>query len=114
MKARIAGLAVVLTLVALGPARAAEPGAYITEIQRTGPGEGEGKPAGERDWRAGGALLALRRGAQVRAQGAARAVVLFHGGGTKAVTPEGPPLTIEAPAASGGGAGQLRAPPGGG
>jgi len=109
MKARIAGLAVVLTLVALGPARAAEPVAYITEIQRTGPGEVEVKPAGERDWRPSRPLLALRPGDQVRAQGAARAVVLFHGGGTKAVTPEGPPLTIEAPAASGGVTAQLRA-----
>src|SRR3990167_7303383 len=97
MKARIAGLAVVLTLVALGPARAAEPVAYITEIQRTGPGEVEVKPAGERDWRPSRPPLAL----PPRGPG--------RGPGTKAGPPGGPPLTIEAPAASGGVTAQLRA-----
>src|SRR3972149_5788903 len=71
-------------------------------------GGGTAKPAGESDWRPARPLLALRPGDQVRAQSRARAVVLFHGGGTKVVAPGDPPLTIAAPAAGGGGA-QLRA-----
>ena len=109
MAARLAWLAVMLTLAASGAARAAEPVAYVTEIERAGAGEVDVKPAGERDWRPSRPLLALRPGDQIRAQGAARAVVLFHGGGTKVVAPGDPPLTIAAPAAGGGVSAQLRA-----
>lgn len=101
-----AWLAALVTLVLGGPAWAADPVAYITEIQRKGGGEVRVKAAGESDGKAPRPLLALKPGDQLEARGEARVVVLFHaGGGTKTVTAANSPFTIAAPtgAAAGGG-----------
>ncbi|OGL13661.1 MAG: hypothetical protein A3F92_05045 [Candidatus Rokubacteria bacterium RIFCSPLOWO2_12_FULL_71_22] len=109
MNKRCVWLGALLVLAALGPAWADEPVAYITEIQRTDAGDVEVKLAGDSDWRPSRPLLALRPGDQVRARGTARAVVLFHaGGGTQVVAPESSPLSIGAPATTGGVTEQLR------
>jgi hypothetical protein len=108
MKLRIASCATLWLLTVHGLAWAADPVAYITEIQRKG-GEVRVKAAGESDWKAPRPLLALRPGDQLQAEGAARIVVLFHAGaGTKTVTSASSPFTIAAPAGSGGGGDQLK------
>lgn len=107
MRGTIAWLVALVTLAVCGPARAADPVAYITEIKKGG-GEVRVKAAGESDWKAPRPLLALRGGDQLEARGDARLVVLFHaGGGTKTVTAANSPFTIAVPAASAG-AGQLK------
>jgi hypothetical protein len=109
MKRTLVWLAALGTL-ALGAAAAwaADPIAYITEIQKKGAGDVGVRAAGEGDWKTPRPLLALRPGDQIRAQGDARVVVLFHaGGGTKTVTAANSPFTV-APVAGGGGGGQLR------
>lgn len=110
MKRTVAWLAALVALALGAPAWAADPIAYITEIQRKGTGTVQVRAAGESEWTAPRPLLALRPGDQIQARGDARVVVLFHaGGGTKTVTAENSPFTV-APAAGGAGAGrdQLR------
>jgi hypothetical protein len=109
MKGTIAWLAALVTLGLGGPAWAADPVAYITEIQRKGGGEVRVKAAGESDWKAPRPLLALKPGDQLQVKGDARVVVLFHaGGGTKTVTAASSPFTIAAPAGAAGGGDQLK------
>lgn len=110
MKRTLVWLAALGTL-ALGAATAwaADPIAYITEIQKKGAGGVGVRAAGAADWKTPRPLLALRPGDQIRAQGDARVVVLFHaGGGTKTVTAANSPFTV-APLTGGSGGGQLRA-----
>ncbi len=110
MKQTLAWLAVLGVLVLGVAAWAADPVAYITEIQRKAAGEVRVRFAGESDWRAPRPLQALRPGDQLQVQGDARVVVLFHAGaGTKTVTSARSPFTVEV--AAGGAAGsrdQLR------
>ncbi|MGH7276541.1 MAG: tetratricopeptide repeat protein [Candidatus Rokuibacteriota bacterium] len=104
MRGRIAGLAALAVLVLGGPAWAADPVAYITEIQKKGAGEVRVRVAGESEWKAPRPLLALRPGDQLQVQGDVRVVVLFHaGGGTKTVTAENSPFTVASAAGAGGG-----------
>lgn len=108
MKRTVAWLAALSALALGAGAWAADPVAYITEIQKKGAGEVRVRAAGETEWKAPRPLLALRPGDQIQAQGDARVVVLFHaGGGTKTVTSANSPFTV-APAAGGAGSGQLR------
>lgn len=109
MNGRIAWLVALVTLALCGPAWAADPVAYITEIQRKGGGEVRLKAVGENDWKKPQPLLALKPGDQLEARGEARVVVLFHaGGGTKTVTAANSPFTIAAPAGAAGGGDQLK------
>lgn len=103
MMARIMWLLVLWTVALGAPVWAADPVAYITEIQRKGQGEVRVRAAGESDWKVPRPLLALRPGDQLRVEGDVRVVVLFHGGGTKPVTPANSPFTIAAVAAAGAG-----------
>ncbi len=108
MKRTFVGL-VALGALALGTAAwAADPVAYITEIQKKAGGEVRVRGAGESEWKAPRPLLALRPGDQIQVQGDARVVVLFHaGGGTKTVTAASSPFTVAAAIGAAGG-GQLR------
>src|SRR5260370_1474649 len=98
MKRTFVGL-VALGALALGTAAwAADPVAYVTEIQKKAGGEVRVRGAGESEWKAPRPLLALRPGDQIQGQGDARAVVLFPpGGGPKTVTPPSSPSTVAAP-----------------
>lgn len=104
MKRTVVWLAALGALVLSGAAWAADPVAYITEIQKKGAGEVRVKVDGEREWQAPRPLLALRPGDQLQVQGDVRVVVLFHaGGGTKTVTAANSPFTVAAAAGAGGG-----------
>jgi hypothetical protein len=84
--------------LALGTAvEAAEPIAYVTEIQRKGAAHVAVRTAGTPEWKVPQPLLALRPGDQLRATSDARIVLLFHaGGGTVTVTSANSPFTVEA------------------
>ncbi len=82
---------------------AADPVAYITEIQRGANGEVRVKLVGEADWRLPQPLLGLRPGDQVRATGDARVVILRpHGGTPQTVTATNSPLTVAGSPSPGG------------
>lgn len=75
---------------------AQDPLAVLTELQVKN-GTIEVKPSAQADWQTPRPLLSLRAGAQVRATGEARAVLVFTGGrGTKIVTQSNSPFTVEA------------------
>jgi hypothetical protein len=104
MRRRAVWVAALWTLLVPGRSWAADPVAYLTEIQAKGSAEVRVRPAGEGDWRVARPLQALRPGDQLEVRGEARAVVLFHAGGTtRTITPADSPLTIAAPPTPGGG-----------
>jgi hypothetical protein len=75
---------------------AQDPLAVLTELQ-VKKGTIEVKPSAQADWQTPRPLLSLRAGAQVRATGEARAVLVFTGGrGTQIVTQSNSPFTVEA------------------
>ena len=94
-----APLLVVLGMLLIpAPVRAADPIAYITEIQRPGPGSALVRRAGEPRTEPAQPLLALARGDEIRITGDTRIVVLYHqGGGTRMVSREHSPFTVSAP-----------------
>lgn len=93
MKALAALVAALVT--SFGPvAWAAQPIAYITEIQRTG-GDVNVRAAGEQEWTTPRPLLALSAGDQLRVSGQARLVVLYHADArTVTVTAANSPFTV--------------------
>jgi len=73
---------------------AAQPVAYITEIQRAG-GDVHVRAAGEQEWKTPRPLLPLSPGDQVRVTGQAKVVVLYHADGqTVTLTSANSPLTV--------------------
>lgn len=89
--------AAMAAMLACAPAAwGADPIAYITEIQRpAGKGEVLVHVATEGRWKPPQPLLALRAGDQIKVTGAARVVVLYHGGGTAAVSAQTSPFTVQ-------------------
>lgn len=102
MRRRLACLTalLVLTLALVEVARAADPGAVLTELRR-GKGAVLVKLAGEDRWKAAKPLMSLRPGDQVRAEGDARAVLVLAGGGTRTVTADSSPFAVSSPTAGG-------------
>jgi hypothetical protein len=109
MMRRRAWLVALGALAVGGLVWAADPVAYITEIHRAGPGEVRVKATGESDWRPAKPLMALAPGDQIRVQGAARVVVLFHqSGATQTITAASSPFTVPEVVPPAGGSNQLR------
>ena len=93
MRRLIALVAVVMVALTL-TVRAAQPIAYVTEIQRSG-GDVQVRASGEQEWTTPRPLLALSAGDQVRVTGQARLVVLYHADArTVTVTAANSPVTI--------------------
>jgi len=98
LKNLVALIVVILVAVVVGsfgrPAWAAQPIAYITEIQRTG-GDVQVRVAAEQEWKTPRPLLALSAGDQLRVSGQARLVVLYHADGRSVtVTAANSPFTV--------------------
>jgi hypothetical protein len=84
-------------LVAAAPARAADPIGVITELHVAN-GQVDVKPAAGGDWQPAKPLLSISEGDQVRAAGAARAVLVFMGNQrSTVVTPANSPFVASPP-----------------
>jgi len=105
MVAHLGWIAVLLVLVLGGPALAqsAEPVAVLTEMKKGGQdGEVRVKVAGKDEWRAPQPLMSLNTGDEIRVKGtAARAVIVYTGGATQAITKDNSPFKIAKPTAAG-------------
>jgi hypothetical protein len=105
MRAHLGWIAVMLVLVLGGPALAqsAEPVAVLTEIKKGGQdGEIRVKLAGKDEWRAPQPLMSLNAGDEIRVKGAAaKAVIVYTGGATQAVTVGNSPFKVAAATAAG-------------
>ena len=88
-------------LLAAAPAHAAEPIGVITELHVAN-GQVDVKPAAGGDWQPARPLLSISEGDQVRAAGAARAVLVFMGNQrSTVVTPSNSPFVAVPPAQPG-------------
>lgn len=105
MVAHLGWIAVLLVLVLGGPtlAQSAEPVAVLTEMKKGGQdGEVRVKLSGKDEWRAPQPLMSLNAGDEIRVKGAtARAVIVYTGGATQAITQGNSPFKIAKPTAAG-------------
>lgn len=100
MTSRLAMALLLMWAVTSAHAETAAPTAYLTEIQARGGSVGVMRP-GESSWRTPQPLLALRPGDRLRAEGAARIVVFYHGGEAVTVTAASSPYTVQTIASAG-------------